>query len=112
MSCLLYAVGLTYLGNFLVPRSGKFFRCTALYGSDDVTVDLSLGAVVSKRLIELILLSMMLGLNFCSEIRITLCIASAHPHIQSPLITDYIFHTGLDCNICCVVDAVQNTHRT
>ncbi|MFT4031816.1 MAG: lysylphosphatidylglycerol synthase transmembrane domain-containing protein [Siphonobacter sp.] len=57
------AVWLGYFANNLVPRLGEVSRCSALYKSDQIPIEKSLGTVVTERIFDVLSLFLLLGLN-------------------------------------------------
>lgn len=57
------AVWLGYFANNLVPRLGEVTRCSALYKSDEIPIEKSLGTVVTERIFDVVTLFLLLGLN-------------------------------------------------
>jgi uncharacterized membrane protein YbhN (UPF0104 family) len=58
-----YAIGIGYLINMVFPRAGEVARATALRRSDKIPVDVLLGTIIVERLIDLIIVSILLGLT-------------------------------------------------
>lgn len=58
-----YAIGIGYLINMVFPRAGEVARATALRRSDKIPVDILLGTIIVERLIDLIIVSILLGLT-------------------------------------------------
>jgi hypothetical protein len=59
-----YAVIIGYMMNYFIPRGGELSRCAALYKTDNVPVDKSLGTVVTERIVDLFFMLALLGLIF------------------------------------------------
>ncbi|PMD98096.1 TIGR00374 family protein [Siphonobacter sp. BAB-5405] len=57
------AVWLGYFANNLVPRLGEVTRCSALYKSDEIPIEKSLGTVVTERIFDVLSLFILLGIN-------------------------------------------------
>ena len=57
------AIGIGYLINMVFPRAGEVARATALRRSDKIPVDVLLGTIIVERLIDLIIVSILLGLT-------------------------------------------------
>jgi uncharacterized membrane protein YbhN (UPF0104 family) len=58
-----YAIGIGYLINMVFPRAGEVARATALRRSDKIPIDVLLGTIIVERLIDLIIVSILLGLT-------------------------------------------------
>lgn len=58
------AVLVGYMMNYIIPRGGEVSRCAALYKTDGVPVDKSLGTVVAERAFDLLILLLLLLLVF------------------------------------------------
>ena len=58
-----YAIGIGYLINMVFPRAGEVARATALRRSDKIPVDVLLGTIIVERIIDLIIVSILLGLT-------------------------------------------------
>ena len=58
-----YAIGIGYLINMVFPRAGEVARATALRRSDKIPLDVLLGTIIVERLIDLIIVSILLGLT-------------------------------------------------
>ncbi len=61
------AVLVGYLANLAFPRLGEITRCGMLRRTDDVPVTISLGSVISERLIDALTLLGLLGFSFLIE---------------------------------------------
>ena len=57
------AVWLGYFANYLVPRLGEVSRCTALWQTDQIPAEQSLGTVVTERVFDVLCLFLLLGLH-------------------------------------------------
>ncbi len=57
------AVWLGYFFNNLVPRLGEITRCSALWKTDDIPIEKSVGTVVTERIFDVLILFLLLGLN-------------------------------------------------
>ena len=58
------AVLVGYMMNYIIPRGGEVSRCAALYKTDGVPVDKSLGTVVAERAFDLLILLLLLLIVF------------------------------------------------
>lgn len=58
----LYAVLIGYFMNYFIPRGGEVSRCAALYKTDSVPVEKSLGTVIVERLIDMIMTVIIFGM--------------------------------------------------
>lgn len=58
-----HAIGIGYLINMVFPRAGEVARATALRRSDKTPVDVLLGTIIVERLIDLIMMSILLGIT-------------------------------------------------
>ena len=56
-----------YLANLVLPRAGEVVRCSVLKRTDDIPVKVSLGTVITERVIDLVLLSSFITLTFFVE---------------------------------------------
>lgn len=56
-----------YFWNFVLPRAGEVARCTMLYKTDRVPVNVSLGTVVGERVIDLVMLLLITAIAFLLE---------------------------------------------
>jgi uncharacterized membrane protein YbhN (UPF0104 family) len=56
-----------YFANFAIPRIGEVARCGVLQSTDKVPVQVGLGTVVAERLIDLVMLTGVLGFTFLLE---------------------------------------------
>lgn len=61
------AVNIGYVVNLLLPRAGEFARCGSLQRLEDVPFEKSFGAVVAERLIDVVVLALLIGLNLLLE---------------------------------------------
>lgn len=55
-----YAVMISYMMNYIIPRAGEVSRCAALHKTNDLPINKSLGTVVTERLFDMIILLLML----------------------------------------------------
>jgi len=89
----------TYAANTLVPRAGEVARCTLLLKSDRVPLAVSLGTVVTERLIDLLILLTLIGSAFLLEFeRIQTFIAQRSAEQtgnESPSILLYLIGAGI-----------------
>lgn len=58
------AVLVGYMMNYIIPRGGEVSRCAALYKTDNLPVDKSLGTVVAERAFDLLILLVLLLIVF------------------------------------------------
>ncbi|GGG40518.1 lysylphosphatidylglycerol synthase transmembrane domain-containing protein [Hymenobacter glacieicola] len=58
-----HAMMVGYLANLVLPRMGEVIRCSVLNRTDRVPVQVSLGAVITERVIDLLILAGLLGLT-------------------------------------------------
>ncbi len=65
-SCLI-AVLIGYVTNLVLPRAGEFARSASLKDLEDVPFEKSFGAVVAERLIDVLVLLFLIGLNLILE---------------------------------------------
>ncbi|QHL88214.1 flippase-like domain-containing protein [Nibribacter ruber] len=56
-----------YLANVVLPRAGEVIRCTILKRTANVPVNVSLGTVITERLLDLVLLVSCIGATFFIE---------------------------------------------
>ncbi len=59
----LWTISFGYLMNLTIPRSGEVARATALYGVEDVPVDKSFGTIILERIIDLVCMTIFLGMT-------------------------------------------------
>lgn len=57
-----HAMMVGYLANLVLPRMGEVIRCSVLQRTGKVPVQVSLGAVIAERVIDLLILAALLGL--------------------------------------------------
>lgn len=62
-----HALMVGYLANIVLPRAGEVIRCTFLKRSGNVPVNVSLGTVITERVIDLILLLTCTGITLLLE---------------------------------------------
>ncbi|RNI32269.1 UPF0104 family protein [Rufibacter immobilis] len=62
-----HALMVGYLANVVLPRAGEVIRCTFLKRSANVPVNVSLGTVITERVIDLLMLMMCTGFTFLLE---------------------------------------------
>ncbi len=62
------SVMVSYFINLIIPRGGELSRCYNMYKLEKVPVDVSLGTVVSERIIDLFFLIVFIGLSFFIEL--------------------------------------------
>ncbi len=63
-----YAVLIGYFINYIIPRAGELSRCAALYKTDDIPVNKSLGTVVAERAFDLLLLVFILSFTTLAQL--------------------------------------------
>ncbi len=56
-----------YLANLVLPRAGEVVRCTVLKRTDAIPVKVSLGTVITERVIDLVMLFSLITLTFFVE---------------------------------------------
>ncbi|RNI26934.1 lysylphosphatidylglycerol synthase transmembrane domain-containing protein [Rufibacter latericius] len=56
-----------YLANIVLPRAGELIRCTLLRRSANVPVNVSIGTVITERVIDLVMLLVCMGLTLLLE---------------------------------------------
>lgn len=56
-----------YLANLVLPRAGEVVRCTMLKKTEDVPVKVSVGTVITERVIDLVMLLSLLAATFFIE---------------------------------------------
>ncbi|WP_205504250.1 lysylphosphatidylglycerol synthase transmembrane domain-containing protein [Rufibacter psychrotolerans] len=62
-----HAMMVGYLANVVLPRAGEVIRCTFLKRSANVPVNVSLGTVITERVIDLLMLLLCLGITLLLE---------------------------------------------
>ncbi|WP_181304867.1 lysylphosphatidylglycerol synthase transmembrane domain-containing protein [Rufibacter sp. XAAS-G3-1] len=62
-----HALMVGYLANIVLPRAGEVIRCTLLKRSADVPVNVSLGTVITERVIDLVMLLLCMGFTLLLE---------------------------------------------
>jgi uncharacterized protein (TIRG00374 family) len=62
-----HALMVGYLANIVLPRAGEVIRCTLLKRSEEVPVNVSLGTVITERVIDLVMLLLCMGLALLLE---------------------------------------------
>lgn len=58
----LYAVLIGYFMNYFIPRGGEISRCAALYKTDQIPVEKSLGTVIVERLLDIVMTGLIFAL--------------------------------------------------
>jgi uncharacterized protein (TIRG00374 family) len=61
------AVMIGYFANFIVPRMGEVSRCGSLQKTADIPFEKSFGTVITERIVDLLGLVCIVGLNFLIE---------------------------------------------
>lgn len=61
------AVMIGYFANFIVPRMGEVSRCGSLQKTADIPFEKSFGTVITERIVDLLGLAVIVGLNFLIE---------------------------------------------
>lgn len=61
------AVCAGYLANYALPRAGEVVRCSLLKKTDDVPINVSLGTVITERIVDVIAMGIIFGLSFLLE---------------------------------------------
>ncbi|HSI90213.1 MAG TPA: lysylphosphatidylglycerol synthase transmembrane domain-containing protein [Adhaeribacter sp.] len=56
-----------YLANLVLPRAGEVVRCSMLKRTDNIPVKVSLGTVITERVIDLVMLLSLVALTFFVE---------------------------------------------
>ncbi|MBK0403494.1 flippase-like domain-containing protein [Adhaeribacter sp. BT258] len=56
-----------YLANLVLPRAGEVVRCSVLKRTDEIPVKVSLGTVITERVIDLVMLLSLVTLTFFVE---------------------------------------------
>ncbi len=56
-----HAMMVGYLANIVLPRMGEVIRCSVLRRSSGVPVEVSLGTVITERVIDVLMLALLLG---------------------------------------------------
>ena len=56
-----------YLANLVLPRAGEVIRCSVLKRTDSIPVKVSLGTVITERVIDLVILLSLITLTFFVE---------------------------------------------
>ncbi|MDX5345665.1 MAG: flippase-like domain-containing protein, partial [Hymenobacteraceae bacterium] len=62
-----HAMMVGYLANLVLPRMGEVIRCSVLKRTDSIPVKVSLGTVITERVIDLIILATLLAALFFIE---------------------------------------------
>ncbi|ALI98957.1 lysylphosphatidylglycerol synthase transmembrane domain-containing protein [Rufibacter tibetensis] len=62
-----HALMVGYLANVVLPRAGEVIRCTLLRRTSEVPVNVSLGTVITERVIDLVMLLLCMGLTLLLE---------------------------------------------
>jgi uncharacterized protein (TIRG00374 family) len=62
-----HALMVGYLANVVLPRAGEVIRCTFLKRSANVPVNVSLGTVITERVIDLLMLLLCMGITLLLE---------------------------------------------
>lgn len=63
----LSAVLIGYFANFIIPRMGEISRCGSLQKTADIPFEKSFGTVITERIIDLLCLGIILGINLLIE---------------------------------------------
>jgi glycosyltransferase 2 family protein len=58
-----------YLANYALPRAGEVVRCSLLKKTDDVPINVSLGTVITERIVDVMAMGIMFGLSFLLEFK-------------------------------------------
>ncbi len=74
-----YAVLIGYMMNYFIPRGGEVSRCAALYKTNNIPLEKSLGSVVTERLVDGLIMLFLLALIFLLQF-----------NLLYTFITDYI----------------------
>jgi len=56
-----------YLANYALPRAGEVVRCSLLKKTDNVPINVSLGTVITERIIDVVAMGLIFGLSFLLE---------------------------------------------
>lgn len=64
----IHSIALGYFSNLAIPRSGEVFRCTVMYRAEDVPVNRLLGTVILERLFDFLMLILVFGLGFLTNL--------------------------------------------
>jgi len=59
-----HAVIIGYFMNYVIPRGGEVSRCASLMKTNQLPVEKGLGTVITERLVDLVILTLILGLVF------------------------------------------------
>ena len=62
-----HAMMVGYLANIVLPRMGEVIRCSVLRRTSGVPVDVSLGTVITERVIDVLVLALLLGATLLLE---------------------------------------------
>lgn len=60
----LHAVLIGYFMNYFIPRGGEVSRCAALFKTNQIPVEKSLGTVITERLVDMVMLLLVIGVVF------------------------------------------------
>ncbi len=63
-----FSVMIGYFVNLAIPRGGELSRCYNIYKSDGVPLDVSIGTVISERIIDLFFLLLLISCSFLIEL--------------------------------------------
>ncbi len=61
------AVLVGYLANYALPRAGELARCSLVKKTDDIPVNVSLGTVITERVVDVVAMALVFGLSFLLE---------------------------------------------
>ena len=67
---LLIAVASSYFGNAIIPRSGELLRCVVLKKTDNISVDKSIGTLITERMVDLFFLALTILLAYVLNYRV------------------------------------------
>ncbi|MFN0049054.1 MAG: lysylphosphatidylglycerol synthase transmembrane domain-containing protein [Cytophagales bacterium] len=56
-----------YLANYALPRAGEVVRCSLLKKTDNVPINVSLGTVITERIVDVAAMGLIFGLSFMLE---------------------------------------------
>jgi glycosyltransferase 2 family protein len=64
----IHSIALGYFSNLVIPRSGEVFRCTVMYRAEGLAVNRLLGTVILERLFDFLMLILVFGLGFLTNL--------------------------------------------
>jgi uncharacterized protein (TIRG00374 family) len=108
------AVMVGYFANLLLPRMGEITRCAILKKTDNVAIPASFGTVISERILDLILLSLLIFSTIIIEFKTlkNFLVEFINSLIRNLNVTNYLILAGIVLAVLMVAIFLYRRNRT